>query len=708
MTVKENAQKAYAIGLQPMSVRHDGSKAPRHSWKDNLSERFTLEETLAMFEDNDTGMGVICGEVSGFLELFEFEGRFVHSDAYEEFLSAVEDAGLGDVLRRVRLGYEATSPSGGVHLLFRTQGPSRSNLKLARRPSLPEELEVNPAQKVQTLIETRGQGGFTILAGSNGKVHPSGGAWKLRSGKLPAIATITCEERDALYDIAGTFDEMPARPEVRPELVSGGSGIGLEGTGSVDELQEYVRTEIGVSELLVEDGWTLDGENRRTGEQYWIRPGKSEGEGHGASLFPDGGFNIYTSTREAKWDAVILDGAFDHVTPLGALAAVRFDGDISAAMSWVRRQMRPPEPPSEMEVEAIEAEMTPGQWLAAQMVTPAQLALRPRPTYLIDKHVPDGTNVFIIGPSGVGKSFLALDWALKVATGGGIWGDGHDVRGGRVLYVAAEGSGGLSKRIEAWQKYYHVTEEPDLLVLDRAVSLFKPTEVDMLVEAVELTGPFDMIVIDTLARSMTGGDENSATDAGIVINSFDRLRRVAGEAAMVVIHHTGKDAERGARGSSAYYAAVDAEILVTGKVTGIVKTSTTKMKDDEDGIVTQLKGRIIELDDGPGIGADVPTSVVLVQLDAEEVAVIEGDYKAIDPTTPAGEHDRVVAFMRNQGKAYSKNALLGELRENDMGLRATRLNEILALGEQRGEIEQVKVGNHNRYRATNLVEDDPE
>ena len=387
---------------------------------------------------------------------------------------------------------------------------------------------------------------------------------------------------------------------------------------------------------------------------------------------------------------------------LWAVAAAEAEGDARIA-DLVAEAAPAAEAPTQLE-EGVPVDMTPAEYLASRMLTPAQLAARPRPTYLIDKHIPDGTNVFIVGPSGVGKSFLALDWALKVATGGGTWGDGYDVRGGRVLYVAAEGVGGISKRIEAWQKYYRVAEDPAILVLDVPVSLFRPAEIDMLVGAVELVGKFDMIVIDTLARSSTGADENSASDAGVIINSLDRLRRVAGEAAMVVIHHTGKDVERGARGSSAYFAAVDAEITVTGRVTGMVTTKTTKMKDDEDGLVTQLKGRIVELDDGPGIGEPV-TSIVLVQLEAEEVAVLEGDYEAIDATTPAGEYDRVVAFLRNQGQQYTKNALLGLMREHRMGIRSTRLLEILELGIKRSDIVREKHGRYDHFGASPTVDE---
>jgi hypothetical protein len=70
-----------------------------------------------------------------------------------------------------------------------------------------------------------------------------------------------------------------------------------------------------------------------------------------------------------------------------------------------------------------------------------------------------------------------------------------------------------------------------------------------------------LIVVDTLARSMGDGDENTAKDAAMFVRNCDLIREATG-AHVMVIHHTGKDEERGARGSSALRAAVDTEILV--------------------------------------------------------------------------------------------------------------------------------------------------
>ena len=352
-TVAEKAAAIYAAGVQPWPVSHNGTKAPRgEGWStEDLPERLSEADTLEMFKTDDTGLGVICGKVSGNLELFEFEGRFVNSDGYNEFLSRCQDEGLGELLTRLQTGYEAVSPTGGIHLMFRTEGPALGNTKLARRPSTPEELEFNPEARTQVLIETRGEGGFAVFMGSNGKVHPSGGSWKRKDGGPRSIATISVEERSALYELASSFDEMP---ELQPHL-------GLPGSSDTDDsdLVEYIVNDIGVGTLLAEDGWHSPF-TKRNGRTEWTRPGKQSRDGGSLEQFPDGGCNVYTTTHNEAWAAAMLTGsAFDHVTPIGVLAAVRHGGDIAAAMSWTRKQITGALPP-QVDPETGEVLLEPG------------------------------------------------------------------------------------------------------------------------------------------------------------------------------------------------------------------------------------------------------------------------------------------------------------------------------------------------------------
>jgi hypothetical protein len=162
----------------------------------------------------------------------------------------------------------------------------------------------------------------------------------------------------------------------------------------------------------------------------------------------------------------------------------------------------------------------------------------------------------------------------------GIDWNGHKVRApGKVTYVAAEGAGGLSQRAKAYQKHHGAA--PDNF-------LFWPAPIDLLTsghrklaELIEASGGADLIVIDTLAQSMPGGDENGSQDMGKVIHNVGKLHRATG-ALVLMVHHCGKDHSRGARGWSGLRGAADAELEVV-RDADRREVRIGKQKDGEDG-----------------------------------------------------------------------------------------------------------------------------
>jgi hypothetical protein len=76
--------------------------------------------------------------------------------------------------------------------------------------------------------------------------------------------------------------------------------------------------------------------------------------------------------------------------------------------------------------------------------------------------------------------------------------------------------------------------------------------------------PIVKVTLDTLARVIGPGDENSARDMGLLVRSMDKIRGETGGAHTMTVHHSGKNATKGARGSSALRAATDTELEVEG------------------------------------------------------------------------------------------------------------------------------------------------
>lgn len=177
----------------------------------------------------------------------------------------------------------------------------------------------------------------------------------------------------------------------------------------------------------------------------------------------------------------------------------------------------------------------------------------------------DGEFSVIYGESNCGKTFFMLDLAMHVALGK-KW-RGKQVDQGGVIYAALEGGHGTRNRIYAFKKHNNVTEDIPLAVIPSSIN-FLDSEGDMqslinaVCEAKDRLGNVRLIVIDTLARAISGGDENTSKDMGQLIINADILRELT-NAHIAFIHHSGKDSTKGARGHSSLRAAVDTEIEIS-------------------------------------------------------------------------------------------------------------------------------------------------
>lgn len=171
----------------------------------------------------------------------------------------------------------------------------------------------------------------------------------------------------------------------------------------------------------------------------------------------------------------------------------------------------------------------------------------------------------IYGESNCGKTFFMLDLAIHVALGR-EW-RGKQVNQGGVIYAALEGGHGTRNRIVAFREHFCINQSIPLAVIPSTINFLDPqgdvlTLVAAIAKAQARLGDVKLIVIDTLARAISGGDENSSVDMGKLVANADYIRAVTG-AHIAFIHHSGKDAVKGARGHSSLRAAVDTEIEIS-------------------------------------------------------------------------------------------------------------------------------------------------
>ncbi len=188
----------------------------------------------------------------------------------------------------------------------------------------------------------------------------------------------------------------------------------------------------------------------------------------------------------------------------------------------------------------------------------------------------------IVAPSGVGKSFFALDLASCVAMGRN-WRD-REVEQGGVLYVCLEGDGGFKRRIKAFQNEGLLSADCPFYLDTHSLSLLNEDDnaqfISAIMALVEKHDEIMLIVIDTFARATAGAEENSSQ---YMTQAMQAAKAIADsiEAHICLIHHTGKNADRGARGSSSFYASLDTEITLSKheKDASIIVAKTTKQKD---------------------------------------------------------------------------------------------------------------------------------
>jgi hypothetical protein len=176
----------------------------------------------------------------------------------------------------------------------------------------------------------------------------------------------------------------------------------------------------------------------------------------------------------------------------------------------------------------------------------------------------DSAASVIYGASNSGKTFLAIDLGAHVATGR-EW-QGKEVEQGAVLYVALEGRQGAVNRIKAMKLTGILPEASPFFVCFSPLDLlnpYHPAAISRMVKDVSEEAKLSVrfVIIDTMARAMAGGDENSGKDMGLAVATIDAVRAETG-AHVCIIHHCGKDAARGARGHSCLRAAIDTEIEV--------------------------------------------------------------------------------------------------------------------------------------------------
>jgi putative DNA primase/helicase len=263
-----------------------------------------------------TGVGWVCGSVSGGLAVVDFDT----GEHYELFSDRAREWGMDGLVERVEAGCLGRTPSGGHHLPFYFCEVVPST-KLAMRPAPTAE---NPhAQK--TLIELKGEGGFIIEAPTRGDVHPTGEPYVRAKGSVETIATVDKGEYEALMALARSFDERPAKVVGDTSPPPAGSRRG-EGEGEGLRPGDDYAQRTGWGEVL--SGWARVCTKGDT--TYWRRPGKSFGVSASTNYMGKGLLRVFSTSTAF--------GIEESYTKFAAYATLHHQGDFRAAAKALGEQ----------------------------------------------------------------------------------------------------------------------------------------------------------------------------------------------------------------------------------------------------------------------------------------------------------------------------------------------------------------------------------
>lgn len=272
--------------------------------------------------------------------------------------------------------------------------------------------------------------------------------------------------------------------------------------------------------------------------------------------------------------------------------------------------------------------------------------------WIIKDFLPQAQLGVLFGDSGSGKTFLGYDMCAAVARG--IEWNGRKVTKGRVLYVVAEGVGGFVNRIKAYCHQQGITAaDLDIdIISDITPNLREPAQVTDLIKDIKAHGPYDLIVMDTFAQVMPGANENSGEDVGQALAQCKRIHHHSG-AMVLLVHHSGKDSSKGARGWSGLRAAADVELEVT-RFENDRSVSVTKLKDGRDGTQFGFKLHDVVLGQDED-GEDITSCIV------EFGQVVQRSRK---PRGPKGNIEKLVLSLAHEMVGFGEDG--GTIGQTDL------------------------------------------
>jgi hypothetical protein len=271
------------------------------------------------------------------------------------------------------------------------------------------------------------------------------------------------------------------------------------------------------------------------------------------------------------------------------------------------------------------------------------------PEWLLHHIIEAKVVAVLAGPRASFKSFIALDWAMRVA-----------VAGNPVALLSGEG-GGLGRRVKAWMQAFgggqNLRTLP-ILALERPLNLNREEEMTMLVEAMDKAGIRPtLVVIDTLSKFSAGMDENSNQEVAEYLSSVSRFIRERYEASVLIVAHSGHGDSERPRGASALMANPDAEYIVKRATQPANHVEVTRQRFKDTGELSNLayEAEVIDLGAADRYGERL-TSLIMRQ------SVAQGE-RPISAQAPQGKAQRTILLALRERQKRADSPLVWTIEE---------------------------------------------
>lgn len=488
----------------------------------------------------------------------------------------------------------------------------------------------DPSAEKEEAYELLGDGQQTLWAGT----HPSGA--RLQHSQLDAargLPVVTLTELEALWaELATRF----AADAVTHATLQKGHGAALMLTSdSNDPVAEYLleqgyAREAQAGKVHVDCPWqehhASSGGTTPVGSASWLLPGV---DADGKTMH--GRFNCKHSSCKGHGSGRLADETSDRGLTERFLEAVGFrSAEIAASFPAVPAPVDQfsanPEPnviPFPGAPSPVGLGVPAGTWF--DVLTEEEFHALPPASFMVQDVLPYEGVCMVYGQSGAGKTFLVLDLIMHLMNGSSDWfGNQIHDRPAGVLYVVLEDASGVGNRGKAWKQNHATPAKNVHYITGQQLNLASTEHVDGIISAALRTvGKGCMVIIDTQAQATVGSEEQSAKEMGVIYSNLHKISRAVGGIVMPIAH-SGKDDTKGARGSSAQYAACDVVMSVKDQG-GARAWSIEKSKLDVAGKPGHFTLERTVIGKHPVTGADLPSGYVLPRNAPSQAKELKGN-----------------------------------------------------------------------------------